>query len=402
MERLYFQLITEHFQEMRQMVFLAGPRQVGKTTLGLRIGAETRGFHYFNWDDSKSRQKILAGSSEIAEEAGLLIVHKQKPILVFDEIHKYGRWKQFLKGFFDIYGEQCHILVTGSAKLNIYKKTGDSLMGRYFFYRIHPLSVGELIHPQIEERLIHPPQLMSNNAFDRLLRFGGFPEPFLKASPRFSNNWQRMRQDLLIREDIRDLSQIQELAQLEILSTILTGIVGQHVSLSSLANQVNVSIPTISRWLETLESFYYCFRVRPWTKNIKRSLRKEPKYYLWDWSLTQNVGARNENFIASHLLKSVNFWTDYGLGQFDLYYLRDKEQREVDFLVTKDNVPWFLVEVKSGNNSGISKSLYYYQELTGAAHAFQVSFGLEYEDQDCFSYNKPIIVPASTLLSQLI
>jgi predicted AAA+ superfamily ATPase len=142
--------------------------------------------------------------------------------------------------------------------------------------------------------------------------------------------------------------------------------------------------------------------LKPWSKNIRSSLRKEPKVFLWDWSLIENQGSRVENFVASHLLKSVHYWTDFGLGKYELFYLRDKQKREVDFLVVKDNLPWFLVEVKTSNNSGISKSLYTFQEQTGAKHAFQVIFDMDYVDKDCFNHHEPVIVPAKTFLSQLI
>ena len=402
MKRLYQQLITNHFRDYRQMIFLAGPRQVGKTTTSFLIGEKTKTFYYFNWDDLKTRQQIISNPSSIAEDTGLLKISKYPPLLVFDEIHKYGAWKQFLKGFFDMYGDLCHIMVTGSAKLNIYKRIGDSLMGRYFLYRIHPLSVGEILHPNVEKKELRPPQKIPQKTFEKLLIFGGFPEPYLKANRRFSTNWKRMRQEQLIQEDIRSLSQIQELHQLETLAILLADNVSCQISKTSLAKQINVSIPTIQRWLQTLESFYYSFQVKPWTTNIRRSLRKEPKYYLWDWAQVNDPGARLENFVASHLLKAVHFWTDYGLGEYQLHYLRDKEKREVDFLVTKNNIPWFLVEVKASNNSGLSKSLFHFQEQTEAPHAFQVSFGLDFVDKDCFSYNKPIIVPATTFLSQLI
>ena len=293
-------------------------------------------------------------------------------------------------------------MVTGSAKLNIYKRIGDSLMGRYFLYRIHPLSVGEILRPKISKKEISPPKKIPNKTFEKLIAFGGFPEPYLKANRRFLTNWKRMRQEQLFQEDIRDLSQIQELHQLETLALLLEGNVSSQVSHTSLANQVNVSVPTIQRWLKTLESFYYSFHIKPWSKNVRRSLRKEPKYYLWDWAQVTNPGARLENLVAAHLLKAVHFWTDYGLGTYDLHYLRDKEKREVNFLVTKDNQPWFLVEVKSSNNSSLSKSLFHFQKETGAPHAFQVSFTLDYIDKDCFSYKKPIIVPVTTFLSQLI
>lgn len=402
MKRLYLELLQQHFQENRQMAFVAGPRQAGKTTSSQLLGKEQAAYRYYNWDEQEHRQSIIAGPRVIAEQLGLLVATSKKPLVVFDEIHKYRKWKQFLKGFFDVYGERCKILVTGSTKLNVYRRTGDSLMGRYFLYRLHPLSVGELLRSSVSELEIRAPKRIPRKTFDQLLEMGGFPEPFLRNNRRFFNGWQRLRQEQLIKEDIRDLSRVQELDQLEMLAQLMSESSGQLVSQTSLANSINVAVPTIKRWLSTLSAFYYCFPVRPWSKNVKRSLKKEPKYYLWDWSRVADVGARAENFVASHLLKAVHFWTDYGLGEYGLYYLRNKEKQEVDFLVTKDRVPWFLVEVKSGNGTQLSKALESFQVQTGAKHAFQVVLDLKYEDVDCFSYSEPVIVPAQTFLSQLV
>ena len=336
MKRLYDSLVQEHLKDLRQMVFLAGPRQVGKTTTALHLSALSKNFYYLNWDDPNAQELILKGPAHLANQLELLVAKKQKTIVVFDEIHKFGAWKRFLKGFFDVYGELCHIVVTGSSKLNVYRRSGDSLMGRYFLYRIHPLTVGELVRSHLGEKLIQEPKKLSEKKWQQLLTHGGFPEPFLKNNARFSTNWRRMRFEQLIKEDIRDLSRIQELSQLGLLASLLRECVCGEVNHSTLAKQIKVSSPTIARWLETLEAFYYCFPVRPWFKNVTRSLRKEPKYYLWDWAYLKNPGARAENFVAVHLLKAVHFWTDRGFGEFGLHYLRDKEKREVDFIVTRD------------------------------------------------------------------
>ncbi len=384
------------------MIFLAGPRQVGKTTTALHLENEAINFYYFNWDRLEDQTAIIQGAAVVAYETRLEEAREGETLIAFDEIHKYSKWKQFLKGFFDSYEDKTRIIVTGSAKLDIYRKGGDSMMGRYFLYRVHPLSIRELLSVELPKDVIDSPKKISDEEFKQLFDFGGFPEPFLKRSVRFSTNWKRLRRQQLIREDVRDMTQIQELAGLEMLCTMLQASVGQLMNYHHFATLVNVSNPTIRRWFNCLESFYYCFHIKPWTKNVVRTLKREPKYYLWDWTLVTDQGARVENFIASHLLKAVHFWTDYGLGDFDLFFLRDKEKREVDFLVTKDQAPWFLVEVKTKNHSGISKSLYHFQEQTKAPHAFQVVFDMDYVDKDCFSYHKPVIVPAKTLLSQLI
>ncbi|MDM8548098.1 ATP-binding protein [Candidatus Venteria ishoeyi] len=385
------------------MIFLSGPRQVGKTTLAKTISSQHPGLSYYlTWDDLDQRRQILKGADSIAEQLDLSRQTQYKPILVFDELHKYKHWKTLLKGFFDRFEQQVHIIVTGSAQLNIFKKGGDSLMGRYFNYHLHPLSAGELLPGFEPEQLLQSPRVLAVDDFEQLLRYGGFPEPFLKASQRFTNRWQHLRREQLIREDIRDSARVQELGQMEVLSKILQEQTGQVTRYTTLATQIRVSVDTIRRWLDILEAFYFCFRIRPWHQNISSALRKDPKTYLWDWSIIQNPGARAENLIACHLLKACHWWTDRGFGQFDLYYLRTKDQKEVDFLVSKDQQPWFLVEVKHAASAKLNPHLGWFQQQTDAEHAFQVDFTGEAVAMDCFSYNKPVKLAASSLLGQLV
>ena len=296
------------------MLLVSGPRQVGKTTLARALCQQMQG-HYFNWDDISHRQAILAGSDKLAVQAQLDRLRSTKTLLVFDELHKFRYWKDFLKGFFDRYEQQAHILVTGSARLDIFRKGGDSLMGRYFHLRMHSLSVREIIGAIDTDQLIQPPARFPQEGFEQLLQFGGFPEPFCKANMRFSRRWQRLREKQLVQEDIRDGTNIQELAQLEVLTRLLQTYAGQAIRYTWLGEQIRVSVDTIRRWLDVLESFYFCFRVRPWSKNIASALRKEPKIYLWDSSQIDDTGMRSENFIACHLLKAVHWWTDLGMGK---------------------------------------------------------------------------------------
>lgn len=403
MKRLYHAAIIDHIRENRQMLFIMGPRQVGKTTTCHSLMNEFKYFFYFTWDNLEDREKILVGPKSIAIAARLESLLEAKPVIVFDEIHKYSRWKDFLKGFYDSYSHLAHILVTGSARLDIYKKGGDSLMGRYFLYRFHPLSIGEIVDPVFPStELRSKPIAISKADFDTLWQFGGYPDPFLKTNKRFFNRWSNLRFQQLFQEDIRDLTRIQELKQLEVLANLIKFQAGKQTSYESLAKKVRVTGHTIRHWIETLRSLYYCFELRPWSNNIARALLKEPKYYLWDWSQVEDLGARAENFVASHLLKSVHFWTDAGFGRYDLHYIRDKDQREVDFLVTRNEEPWFLIEVKLSNNKAISPTLEYFQQATGAKHAFQVVIDLPWVNRDCFEETRSIIVPARTFLSQLI
>jgi len=384
------------------MIFLSGPRQAGKTTVSLMAREFTNLFSYLNWDNLDHRKIILEGVRAVGDHAGLNQLTDEIPIVVFDEIHKYGKWKTFLKGFFDTYKKKVKIIVTGSSRLDIYKKGGDSLMGRYFPYRLHQLSLAELERTDLSEEKISKPFNNENNDLKKLLINGGFPEPFIKNDQRFLNRWKALRQEQLFQEDIRDLSRIQEIGQLEILAEIFKHQATQLTNYSKIAKKINTSPDTVRRWIKTLQSFYYCFTLQPWSKNIPRSLIKEPKIYLWDWTNIDEEGKRVENLVASHLLKAIHFWTDNGIGQYDLWFIRDKEKREVDFLVTENNSPWFLVEVKLSEKGSLSKNLIYFQEKIKAKHAFQVVFNMDYISKDCFKHRNPIIVPAQTFLSQLI
>lgn len=402
MERIYDKVIQEQLNQYKQMVFLAGPRQVGKTTISQALANSRTRFIYLNWDDSIDRNLILEGQQAVAQKYQIEEISQQRILIVFDEIHKYSHWKNFIKGFFDKYHALVKIIVTGSAKLNIYKRGGDSMMGRYFLYQIHPLSVAEIVRPKFDEKIIHPPHAISVEKFNQLFKYGGFPEPFINSNVRFSNRWQQRWQQQLFREDLRELSQVHEVVLLEKLAKLLQEQVGQLTTYSTLARKLQVSEHTIKNWLNILAATYYCFSIQPWTTNINRSLLKQPKYYLWDWSTITDDGPRAENFVAMHLLKAVHFWTECGFGQYDLFYIRDKEKREVDFVVTRENKPWFLVEVKYSANHSISPALYHFQQQCQAEHAFQVVFNREFVKQDCFQYHQPIIVPAQTFLSQLV
>ncbi len=399
MKRIYEALLREHLRENRQMAFLSGPRQVGKTT----SGRTSAGRHdYLTWDRQSDRLVVAAGPDRVAEKLDLSTLRRSKRTVVFDELHKYRKWKSFLKGFFDVYSGQTRILVTGSARLNVYKRGGDSLMGRYFPYRMHPLSVGELVRSRTRDNPIVGPARVGRDAIEQLLSLGGFPEPFLKGSGKFYNRWKRLRNEQFFREDLRDLTRIQEMGQVEVLAELLSTRVGQLINYSTLSSEANVAVGTVQRWITALQSMYFCFSVHPWFRNVPKSLRKQPKIYLWDWSVIQGKGARLENFVASHLLKSVHYWTDAGLGDYALHYLRDKTKREVDFLVTENHRPWFLVEVKSSSRRSLNPALGYFQEKTGAPHAFQLASDIDFVDRDAFSKRSPLRVPMPTLLSQFV
>jgi predicted AAA+ superfamily ATPase len=280
MRRIYEQILKDHFQRNRQAAFVCGPRQVGKTTL-VQQYAESQPYSlYLNWDRIEDRAKILSPKYANVLE-GVPLTPAYKPVIIFDEIHKFKDWKNYVKGFIDTYEKDLQIIVTGSAKLNVFRKGGDSQMGRYLLYRVHPLTIGELGNRD-PLALLSEPFSLSKEILNNLMQFGGFPEPFTKTDPRFFKQWQQLRDQQLIVEDIQGIEKIQQIAQLELLSYLLRSQVGQLVNYSNLASKVRVSDPTIRRWMTTLETFYYIFTLKPWSHNVARSLIKEPKVYLWD------------------------------------------------------------------------------------------------------------------------
>ncbi len=398
-KRLYDSLLADHLGMYRQMALVSGPRQVGKTTT-----CRNHASAYANWDNIDDREVILAGPQSLVERLRLDRLSETAPVVLFDELHKYSRWKQLLKGFFDTYSDQVRIIVTGSSRMDVYRRGGDSLMGRYFLFRMHPFSVAEVVDkgPPDAKRIVRPPKKVKAVDFEALWQHGGYPEPFLKRDARFSRRWQSLRLEQLVREDIRDLTQIQQIDQLEMLVRLLTDRSAHQLVYDNLARTVRVSVDTVRRWTEVLRNLHLGFLVRPWHKNVSRSLRKEPKWFLRDWASIKDPGDRSETFVACHLLKAVEGWTDMGLGTFELGYLRDKERREVDFVVIKDGAPWFVVEVKHRDES-ISAALGHFQGQVKAPFAFQVIIESDYVDADCFARQRsPVTVPARTFLSQLL
>ncbi len=378
------------------MAFVSGPRQVGKTTASKRFCTS-----YQNWDAKSFRSAVLSGEDAVADLTGLRILGEKTPVLVFDEIHKFPKWKSFLKGFFDVYGDEAKIIVTGSARLDVFRKGGDSLMGRYFRYRMHPFSVGEIADPTVSKTEVRSPKNIDNDDWNALLDFGGFPEPFAKRDVGFARKWRGLRRSQLIREDIRDMTKVFEVEQMGLLATLLGNRSGEQLVYASVGRDIQISENTVRSWVSILNSLYFGFCIKPWFKNIENAIRKTPKWYLYDWSGIEDSGKRNETLVACHLLKAVEGWNDMGLGIFDVFYIRDKQKHEVDFLVSRNTKPWFLVEVKT-SETHLSPSLERMQTMTGATHAFQVVMDLPFANVSCFAKTTPVVVPARTFLSQLL
>ena len=361
-DRYLNEIIVEDLAD--KMVFVGGPRQVGKTTLSTDIvSRHFKSYGYFNWDNRHDRKKIMA--SEWPGDAELLIL---------DEIHKYKKWKTLLKGEYDKLKHTYKFLVTGSSRLDIYRRGGDSLQGRYHYFRLHPFTLAEILEKK--NRLQPFSEIDIGHAdhaaeLEGLMRFGGFPEPLFKQNTRFLRRWHNEKNERLFREDIQDMALIRDLSNMKLLSDLLPNKVGSLLSINAIREDLEVSHRAAASWIDVLESFHYHFRIYPFAGRTIRSIKKEPKLYLWDWSEVDDESARFENLIASHLLKLVHFLHDYEGWKAGLYFLRNVDKKEVDFLVTVNEKPWFAVEVKRADRT-IATPLYYFKEKLKIPYVYQV------------------------------
>lgn len=319
----------------KKMVLLTGPRQVGKTFLSKQITNAFQNPVYLNFDNVEDR--------EIIEEQGWL---SKTDLIILDELHKRPDWKNYLKGLFDTKSDSLSILVTGSARLDIFNHMGDSLAGRYFLHRLLPLSPAEL------------KQLNKTYTIDDLLHKGGFPEPFLSEDIIESNRWRLQYINSMLATDVFEFDKIQNIKALRLIFELLRTKVGSPISYQSLAEDVAISPMTVKKYIQILEALYVVFSITPFSNNIARSILKEPKIYFFDNGLVKgNEGAQLENLVANCLLKHCYAKVDYKAENYSLHYLRTKEKEEVDFALVKDETIIKMIEVKSSNGD-ISKSLY--------------------------------------------
>lgn len=379
-----------------KMVFLAGPRQVGKTTLARNLLAAWPAGSYLSWDNRADRKEIRAARWPAESDGGA------GALLVLDELHKWKGWKGWLKGEFDQHRDRVQFLVTGSARLDLYRRGSDSLQGRYHHYRLHPFSLaeaqsGQETEPPAPGAGLVIPRRGFPGTLSELLRLGGFPEPFLSQSERVHRRWQKERLERFFREDVRELAVVRELSQLELLADLLPERVGSPLSLNALREDLEVSHKAISHWVEILDRFYYLVRVPPFTSMKVRALRKMPKTYLWDWSLVAAPGPRFENLVALHLLKFCHWLEDREGHAVALHYLRDRDGHEVDFLVTYKRKPWFAVEVKLSATEP-DPSLLYFRDRLAIPWVYQVTL----EGQRDFVENGVRVLPAQRFLAALV
>lgn len=365
-----------------KMIFISGPRQVGKTTLARSLLRDPNA--YFNWDIESHRLHILKYRDQFWREP---LPGKQplratsKLRVVLDEIHKYPRWKRLLKGVYDGGHNELELIVTGSGRLDVYQRGGDSLFGRYALMRLSPFSVGEVLakgkqHPlgpdEFLKAVLHDSvSPNADTALQNVEQWTGFPEPLFAQNMKRLTRWKRARKQLVFKEDLRDLTQIRELGLVEQMTMLLPERVGSLLSVNALREDVGVAYTTVQGWISALERLYYHFELRPYAGKLNRTLKREGKLYLFDSTDMTEPGPRFENVVAVHLRKLVDTWNDFGEGEFNLHFVRDKEKREVDFLITRERKPWLLLEAKL-TETQLDTSLKYFHERLHPKASFQL------------------------------
>ena len=373
----------------KKMVFLAGPRQAGKHTLAKKLLGQASHGEYFLWDNRDDRKRLMKAQWP-----------PEPSLVVLDELHKYRHWKRWLKGEFDKYRSLHHFLVTGSGRMDVYRRGGDSLQGRYHHYRLHPFTLNEM-HKRIPKIEVGKPLNFightNRSSLDDLMRFSGFPEPLWEQNERAHRRWQKEHIERVVREDVRDLENVRDISLLQLLVDLLPERAANLLSLNSMREDLEVSHRAITHWMEILEKLYFVFRIRPYHSSKIRGLKKEAKLYLWDWTQISDEGKRFENLIASHLLKFCHYLEDTEGYSVNLHYLRDPFKREVDFLVTIENKPWFAVEAKTSGPS-IAPNLWYFGKRLHIPYLFQAVL----HGQEDFVQEGVRSIPAHKFLTGLI
>jgi hypothetical protein len=351
----------------RHMVFLAGPRQVGKTMVARNwLERKDCSSLYYNWDDIKTRRAYLSDSRFFESPARSLGL--SEPWIVFDEIHKRGHWRDILKGVYDVFGNDFRFLITGSARLDLFRRSGDSLVGRYNLFHMFPFNLREITSlkwlpcflgqedfgamvSDFEKQISHRLSPEINEAHSLFWRNGPFPEPFLRQNDRFCRKWHQDYLSLIVRQDLKDLTRVVELDKIEHLVSLLPSRVMSPLSMANLARELEVAHTTVKAWLEQLKRLYLFFSVDPWTQKISRGLRREKKWYFLDWYYVPEGPARLENMVATNLNRTCQTLTDRGYGLYRLFYARTLDKKEIDFVVTKDRKPILCLEIKTGNTN---------------------------------------------------
>ncbi|MDP2788169.1 MAG: ATP-binding protein [Pseudomonadota bacterium] len=365
----------------RKMVLLTGPRQVGKTTLCRQLMAGFEPAQYLNWD-------VLADRAVLQRQSW----SPRSRLLAMDEIHKMPDWKNWLKGVVDGRAPGQALLVTGSARMETWRQSGDSLAGRYLAFRLHPISVREWCEQQGGTPI---------QALERLMQRGGFPEPCLAETAQEADRWRQQYFTDLIREDVLEFSRLHEINTMRLFVELLRERVGSPVSLASIARDLAVSPATLKRYLDILQALYIVFTVQPWHRNVARAILQTPKVYFFDTGLVRgDEGIRLENAVAAMLLKHVHFQQDAQGKTAGLHYIRTKDGAEVDFALSEgdgeNNALTYLIECKLADNT-VHRALAGFAEKFPQTQAVQLVRDLRQEE-----FRAPVqIVDAARWLAEL-
>ncbi|MCP4626623.1 MAG: ATP-binding protein [bacterium] len=364
-KRDYFRKIWADFNKEKNLILVSGPRQAGKTTFAKDIASKEPVSQYFNYDIPANKAMILTNPTffeEVDRKKGDL------PLIILDEIHKYVDWKNYLKGIYDGYADEFRFLVTGSGRLELSRKKGDALAGRYLHFHLYPFTIGEIFASSMGmEDIGHLTDIPEQNAiaqeaWETMFHVSGFPEPFLKGTKLKYRRWTKSHHSQVIRDDIRDEFAVRQVDTMEALYFLLSECVGNPFSSSNHARTLKISHKTVSSWITVFERFFLVFKIRPYSKCISRSLVQEPKIYFYDYCRVRDEALRFENMVAVELNRAVTLWNDFGLGEYELWYLRNKEKEEVDFLVTENANPLFMIEAKLSDTT-ISPHLAKFQNI---------------------------------------
>lgn len=405
-KRAIYKEIWDELSEEKPMVFVSGARQAGKTTFARKIIASRfKNNVYFNWDIIRDKKKLIEDPAFFQKVNRL---DSSVPLVIFDEIHKYKNWKNYLKGIYDEFSGEYQFLVSGSGRLDIYQKGGDSLAGRYLQMHLFPFTIAELSagRREFEDLIINPierfdlnPPKTTSGLWHALFELGGFPEPFIKGRKAFWNKWSQTYAKQILREDIRSVVDLRNSDTVEILFSLMPSKAGSPLSINNLARELQVAFETVKNWIAIFERFYLVFQIGPWRSKVSRAITKEKKTYLFNYPLIQDEAPRFENMAALELLRAIYNWNERGYGRFGLHYIRNKEKAEIDFLVTDNNKPLLLVETKLSDESP-AKNLLSFQST------FDIPAVQLVNKEGVFKYikngaNKTLIITAHRWLSSL-
>ncbi|MFH1259176.1 MAG: ATP-binding protein [Elusimicrobiota bacterium] len=366
----------------RQMRFIAGPRQSGKTTIAKN---QLLSFHseqlYYNWDRKQVRDRYRKESDFLGSDY-LNMASQKKLWVCFDEIHKIPKWKNILKDFFDTYENKINLIVTGSARFDLFRRAGDSLAGRYFLFKLNPLMLSEVLAKKIENIL---PGKTADEYIEKsiavkkyeqavmedILQFSSFPEPLISGNSVFSKKWHDNYLERIVKEDLRDLSSIHQLEKVIDLLYILPSKIGSPLSINSLKEDLEINFSTVKNYINYLILTYMLFEVFPYQKKIKRLVKKEKKIYFYDHAIITEEAKKFENLVAVELKSRIDLWNDLSEDKYDLKFVRTKDGNETDFLILKNSQPFFLCEAKLSDDK-IARHHYLHSKHLGDIPFVQV------------------------------